>query len=162
MSAWADEINALSEKLLNQLIVVQQAELTYNDAKATYESLQRQIAESMRMNGIEDVGTDRGCRLVLVEKAHCAINKNVEDRENVARWMEEKGFDAKVKRTARVSSASIEDLKRAGIAFKEELDINTNSVKAVIKEMLAAGQMTLADIPRGCNYYQEDIVEVRS
>lgn len=162
MSRWADEVKQVGERMLDALVEMRRAEHEYNQRKDEYEALQRQVAEAMRMNGIEDIGTDTGYRLVVVEKAHCTINKNPADRENVARWMEAQGFDAKVKRSARVAQSSIDALRSSGIPFMEELDINTNSVKAVIKELLSSGQLNIADIPQGCNYYQEDVVEVRT
>lgn len=162
MSTWASEIRKESDELLEAMSKFQLAEIAYIEAKSAYEHMQRKLAETMRLNGLESIDTDRGCRLAVVEKAHCNINKNAEDRERVAKWMEGLGFDAKVKRSATVSQASIEELRTLGIPFQEVLDINTNSVKAVIKELLAGGMITTDDIPKGCTYYQEDIVEVKT
>lgn len=162
MSNWASEIKRESGELLNCLLKLQEAEIAYLEAKSTYERMQRKLAETMRLNGLESIDTDRGCRLAVVEKAYCNINKNEEDRERVAKWMERLGFDAKVKRSATVAQSSIGALRDAGIPFQEVLDVNTNSVKAVIKELLASGMITTDDIPKGCTYYQEDIVEVKT
>lgn len=162
MSNWASEIKRESGELMDSLLKLQEAEMSYLDAKAEYERKQRKLAETMRLNGLESIDTDRGCRLAVVEKAYCNINKNAEDRERVAKWMEHLGFNAKVKRSATVAHSSIDALRDAGIPFQEVLDINTNSVKAVIKELLASGMITTEDIPKGCTYYQEDIVEVKT
>ena len=162
MSNWADEIRRESDELMESLLKLQEAEIAYMDAKGVYERKQRKLAETMRLNGLESIDTDRGCRLAVVEKAHCNINKNAEDRERVAKWMERLGFDTKVKRSATVAQSSIDALRDAGIPFQEVLDVNTNSVKAVIKELLASGMITTEDIPKGCTYYQEDIVEVKT
>lgn len=162
MSNWADEIKRESDELMESLVVLHKAELAYMEAKSKYERNQRKLAETMRFNGLESLTIDGGYKLAVVEKVHCSINKSAADKERVAKWMEKLGFEAKVKRSATVAQSSIDDLRASGIPFEEVLDLNTNSVKAVIKELLAGGMITTADIPQGCNYYQEDIVEVHS
>lgn len=162
MSNWADEIKKESDELLESLASLHKAELAFMEAKGKFERIQRKLAETMRFNGLESLTTDGGHKLAVVEKVHCTINKSAADKERVAKWMERLGFDTKVKRSATVSQSSIAALRDAGIPFQEVLDINTNSVKAAIKELLAGGMITTEDIPQGCNYYQEDVVEVHS
>lgn len=162
MSNWADEIKKESDELVECLVDLHKKELAFMEAKGKYERMQRKLAETMRFNGLESLTIDNGYKLAVVEKVYCTINKSAADKERVAKWMERLGFDAKVKRSATVAQSSIGELQAAGIPFQEVLDINTNSVKAVIKELLAGGMITTEDIPQGCNYYQEDIVEVHS
>jgi len=85
-------------------------------------------------------------------------NKNENDKQTMVEWLRANDGGFLVKEKASVDGAQIELLKAASIPYTEIDDINTNSLKAFLKDKIGAAggiaQIQIQDIP-SCIHFQE-------
>ena len=86
----------------------------------------------------------------------CSPNKNADDRRKLVTWLQEHGGDYLVDKQAIVPGSLVGDLKEKQIPFVEQDDMNTNKVKAFLKNLIGEGtgeaQMEITDIPKEFNF----------
>jgi hypothetical protein len=109
--------------------------------------------------GVSSLDLITGGRLSYEHKYYCQPNKNAADKNVIADWLRQHGGEHLIKDQAYVDGALIDKLKESGIPYIEKDDINTNSLKAFIKDKLGGQgggtqQLTLEDIP-ACIHFQE-------
>ena len=163
--ALLDDIATQSETLIALRNKMDEAEKAFLEAKAMYENYAQHVLPDLYLlNGIRTLKTNSGAVVNIATKVNVHINKNETDKNNVIKWLRERGAGDLVKSQLIVSSNALETLKQAGIPYKEDATVNTNSVKAYLMDQLGlkegVAQMTIDDIPKGINYHQYEEAEV--
>jgi len=152
LSSMGEYLKTLRNKML-------EAEDIYERAKKEYEYYAQTILPMEMFNaGVSDIVLMNGGRMTYERKFYCQPNKNDTDRNIIATWLRQHGGDDLVKEAASVDGALINTLKEAGIPYVERDEINTNSLKAFIKDKIGANgglaQIQLDEIP-ACIHFQE-------
>jgi hypothetical protein len=108
--------------------------------------------------GVTKIELASGGMMVYNRKFYCQPNKNNTDKQKMAQWLRNNGGEDLITEQATVPGSKIDDLKAAGIPFVEIDDINTNSLKAFLKDKIGANggiaQIQISDIPE-CMHFQE-------
>jgi hypothetical protein len=134
-------------------------EAEYEAAKKEFEYYAGSILPMEMFNaGVSSVELMSGGVMKYERKYYCSPNKNAADKAIMAQWLTENDGAHLVKETAIVAGAKIDELKSAGIPFTEVEDMNTNSLKAFLKDKLGVNggvaQITIDAIPP-CMHFQE-------
>lgn len=142
-----------------------QAEEAFNKATKAYEEYSRTVMPDLfKMNGLDALRMEDGSLVRVVTKTNCSINKNDQDRANVAQWLREHDAASLVKSECIVPPSQIPALKANGIIYDEETTMNTNSVKAWVLDQLgqkgSPATITKEDLPKGLNFFQFDEMEI--
>jgi hypothetical protein len=150
---------AMGEKLKELKSDMDAKEAAFAAAKKEYEYYAGSILPMEMYNaGVNSIELMTGGVMSYERKYYCTPNKNANDKATIARWLQEHDGAHLIKETAVVPGAKIDDLKEAGIPFTEIDDINTNSLKAFLKDKLGVNggtaQITITDIPL-CVHFQE-------
>lgn len=160
----AGELRQQAQLLVEKLHTMQEAEEAFERAKQAYDDYSKRVLPDLfKFNGIQSIMT--GDLLVSVEtKTSCSINKNEADKQNVAAWLREHDGENLVKQELIVPESQKEKLEAMNVTFKEDLSMNTNSVKAFLLDQLGqkGGPAVIqkTDIPKGINFYQWDEMSV--
>lgn len=138
------------------------AEFEYTQAKNLYEAfVKTDMVGKLRTNGIETLGLEDGSRLEVVQQTKCSIKKDKASQDQVAAWLREHDADNLVKSQLIVMPSQKAKLEQMGIAFDEEVSMNTNSVKAFILGEMRMNNIQTEDIPSGISWYQWDDIAVK-
>lgn len=138
------------------------AEFEYTQAKNLYDAfVKTDMVEKLRTNGVETLGLADGSRLEVVQQTKCSIKKDKASKAQVASWLREHDADNLVKSQLIVMPSQKEKLEQMGIAFDEEVSMNTNSVKAFILGEMRMNNIQTEDIPSGISWYQWDDIAVK-
>lgn len=142
-----------------------EAEEALKKATEDYNNYSRTVMPDLfKMNGLDMLQMEDGSIVRVATKTTCSINKNDEDKANVAKWLREHEGGELVKAECIVPVSQEEAMKRAGIIFEEQTTMNTNAVKAFLLDQLgqkgAPAKITKEDLPKGLNFYQFDEMEV--
>lgn len=167
MSDWIDEVavdkTAMSEvkacivTLKKALDAMTKAEMQYEIAKEKYEQEVKKTSELLRLNGLEALKCEDGSQLELVQNVRCSISKSGKD--SVAQWLRQQGAERLVKSQLVVDSSHSSELKNMGIAYDEEVEMNTNSVKAWVKGEMEMGNVSVSDLPKGLSWFSYEEVK---
>jgi hypothetical protein len=156
----ADHLKALADRKL-------EAEAIYKQAEQEYDTYRFQtLPAAMLSAGVSSVETTDGRKIEVKNKFYCNPNKNDEDRIIIGTWLANRGAGHLVKKQAIVDSTQLAALKASGVPFAEKWDMNTNSLKAWIKDQLGlsgkggVAQMSTSDIPACIHFIQVDEVEL--
>jgi len=129
------------------------AEAAFKMAKETYEQYKATVViASFVSAGIEQIQDDNGNFVKLESKYYCNPNKNDSDRLVISNWLKANGGEHLLKHEGKVSADQYDRLKDAGIPFADAIDINTNSLKAHLLDILGykkgcMQKIALTDIP---------------
>jgi hypothetical protein len=108
--------------------------------------------------GVAEVKLMSGGVMTYERKFYCQPNKNEADKKIMADWLRANNGDHLIKESAKVDGAQLDKLKASDIPYTEIDDINTNSLKAFLKDKIGAGggtvQIQIQDIP-DCMHFQE-------
>jgi hypothetical protein len=142
-----------------------EAEEAFKKAEAAYLNYSRTVMPDLfKMNGLDLLKMEDGSIVRVVTKTTCSINKNDEDRANVAKWLREHNGEDLVKSECIVPSSQKEKMDAAGVIYQEETTMNTNAVKAFLLDQLgqkdSPAMITKEELPKGLNFYQFDEMEV--
>lgn len=142
-----------------------EAEEEFKRCEQEYTEFARNVMPDLfKMNGLDTLTTDDGHKVQVVTKTQCSINKNDEDRSNVAKWLRAHGGTELVKSEFIVPVSQREKLMNSGITYEEETTMNTNQVKAFLLDQLGQkgnpAMITKEDLPKGLHFFQFDEVEV--
>ena len=153
------KLRALQWKML-------EAEEAFKKAEKEFDDYSRNVMPDLfKMNGLDMLLMDDGSKVRVVTKTTCSINKNDQDRSNVAEWLRQHGAAQLVKSECIVPTSQVEKLKAASIIYEEETTMNTNSVKAFVLDQLgqkgAPATITKEDLPKGLNFFQYDEMEIQ-
>ena len=152
LSDMGEHLKALKAK-------VEEAEEALDSAKKEYEHWANVVLpQEMYSCGIESLTLSTGGSISLKRNFYCQPNKNADDRKIMADWLCEHGGAHLIVSEAQVDSEDVPLLKEAGIPFVESTSINTQRLKAFLKDGIgvSSGQQrfTIDDIPK-CMHFQE-------
>ena len=134
-------------------------EAEYNQAKKEYEYYASSVLPMEMFNAnVAEVKLMSGGIMTYERKFYCQPNKNDTDKRIMAEWLRANDGAHLIKEAAKVDGAQISLLKESGIPFIEIADMNTNSLKAFLKDRIGANGGTvhiqISDIPE-CMHFQE-------
>lgn len=167
-----EQTSRLMEQIQNHIGILRglqwkmiEAEEAFKAAEKAYLDYSRNVMPDLfKLNGLDALRLDDGSMIRVVTKTQCSINKNDQDRNNVAKWLREHGAENLVKSECIVPPSQIEKLKAASIIYEEETSMNTNSVKAFVLDQLgqktSPATITKEDLPKGLNFFQFDEMEI--
>lgn len=170
MSDWLDEVkvdsSAMSEvkkavdKWRDLKFRRDEAEELFKNAEKQYnEFCNDVIAKVFRRNGLESLRLEDGSTVEVVEQVRCSITKD--GKNSVAAWLREHGAAQLVKSQLIVMPSAAPKLKEMGIGYDEEVNMNTNSVKAWVKGELEVQNVSLEDLPKGLSWFMYDEIKVK-
>lgn len=160
-----EEVNRQVAKLTELKWRVEEATEALREAEKEYDKYVKEtFCQTFRMNGLESLVLADGRRINVVTKTTCSINKNENDRNNVAEWLRQHNGSTLVKSELYVLSSHKEQLDKLGIPNEEITTMNTNAVKAFLLDQLgqkgSPAQISIDELPKGLNFYQYDDVEI--
>ena len=140
------KMRQLEVDMFEKQLVYDQARKEYDDYKATV------VLASMTSAGLNSLEDDEGNFIKLETRFHCNPNKNDADRKIINEWLASQGGGFLVKRQGIVEAEQLDMMRNAGIPFAEKTDMNTNSLKAFLKDLLGyskggVSKIALEDIP---------------
>jgi len=146
VKAKVKHMRELEVDMLNKQLIAQQASKDYEDYKATV------VLTSMTSAGLNSIEDDEGNFVKLETKFYCNPNKNDLDRAKIVAWLNSMGGDFLVKKQGIVAAEQLDMMRNAGIPFDEKSDMNTNSLKAFLKDLLGynkggVAKIQIEDIP---------------
>lgn len=169
MSDWLDEVGAdktamvevkqVIDKWRELRFALDEQELKYEVAKKQYDEYVKTVSSTLRQNGLEALKLEDGSMLEVVEQVRCSITKD--GRNAVADWLRSKGADNLVKAQLIVDASHKAELQQMGVAYDEDVSMNTNSVKAWVRGEMAVQNVGLNDLPKGLSWFQYDEIKVR-
>lgn len=135
-------------------------ELEFDQAKKEYDYYASTIlAAEMMSAGISELSLMSGGKISYNRKFYCQPNKNAEDRTKLAEWLRQQQGAHLVKATAMVDSKDLAKLQEASIPFVEADEVNTNALKAFLKDKVQSG-MPIGDIPAYIHFQEVGTVEI--
>lgn len=152
LSKMGDHLKELKQK-------VEEAEEALDAAKKEYEHWANVVLpQEMFSCGVESLSLANGGTISLKRNFYCQPNKNADDRKIMSDWLREHGGAHLIVSEAIVDPEDKDNLISAGIPFTENTSINTQRLKAFLKDGIgvSSGQQkfTIDDIPK-CMHFQE-------
>jgi hypothetical protein len=154
-------IRDVKEKVarMHQLeLAVVLAEAALKDAKQACDTYKATVVvAAFTSAGITSIQDDQGNSVKLKPEYYCNPNKNDDDRKKLAVWLEKNGGGHLLKHEGRVSVDQYASLEEAGIPFVDKREVNTNSLKSYLIDLLGykeGGQarISLGDIPEHVHF----------
>lgn len=151
----------LLQNLRNMGAHLKKLKLKMLEAEAVYEQARKEyhyyastvLPMEMFSAGFSELKLSDGGVIRYEQKYYCQPNKNEEDKRIMAEWLRKHDGEALVKEKAAVSKDQIDKLREAGIPYTEIDDINTNSLKAFLKNNVGVS-FTIDEVP-DCMHFQE-------
>ena len=152
-------LSRMGEKLRELKEKVEACEEALSAAKKEYQHWANVVLpQEMYACGIESLTLASGGSISLKRNFYCQPNKNEADRKVMASWLREHGGAHLIVEEAQVGPDDVPRLKEAGIPYVESESVNTNKLKAWLKDGIGVttGQQrfTIDDIPK-CIHFQE-------
>ena len=152
LSTMGEHLKALKARVV-------EAEDALAQAKKEYEHWANQVLpQEMYAMGVESLTLSSGGSIFLKRNFYCQPNKNAEDRKVMLDWLREHGGAHLIVEEAQVDTENVQKLKDAGIPYVETSTVNTNKLKAWLKDGIgvSSGQQrfTIDEVPR-CMHFQE-------
>ena len=152
-------LSKMGERLKALKAAVESAEEELARAKKEYEHWANQVLpQEMYAMGVESLTLSSGGSIFLKRNFYCQPNKNAEDRKVMLDWLREHGGAHLIVEEAQVDTENVQKLKDAGIPYVETSTVNTNKLKAWLKDGIgvSSGQQrfTIDEVPR-CMHFQE-------
>lgn len=167
MSSFLDELNgdtgSLKEcvtELKRLRYEMMMAEEAFKEKQKAYSDYAiKTLPEKFSNAGVTSMECEDGSKLVLTSQCRASVVKD--KKKNVATWLREHNAEDLVTANLVVPEAYKDTLRANNIAFDENLDMNTNKVKSLVKEMLDTGSITQGELPDGLSWYQWNEVIVK-
>lgn len=181
-TSWMDEVaqNEMTGDLMKQLqeqtaklreleFAMMAAEDAYNQAKDAFTEYATKILPDLYLrNGIDSMTTTDGKTVRIVTKTSASIKKGSDQgatsKRQIAEWLRKHDGAHLIKQQNVVDGQATQMLVDAGIPFRADMDINTNSLKAFIVGALgqtgSPATITADDLPQGLSFYQWSQAEV--
>ena len=152
LSKMGEHLKALKNRVL-------EAEDALARAKKEYEHWANVVLpQEMFSLGVESLTLSSGGSITLKRNFYCQPNKNAEDRKVMLDWLREHGGEHLITEEAQVDTDNVQLLKDAGIPYVETSTVNTQRLKAWLKDGIgvSTGQQrfTIDEVPR-CMHFQE-------
>lgn len=150
-------------KELKQKMVTAEAE--FNAVKKEYEHYSSSVLPMKMVNaGVSSVELTNGEMMTYERRFFCTPNRNTTDKKIIADWVRSQGGGQLIRTIAEVDGSQIESLRVAGIPYTEINDINSNALKAFIKDMIGATggtvKIQVTDIPACIHFSDVGIVDI--
>ena len=150
---------AMGEHLKDLKARVIEAEDALARAKKEYEHWANVVLpQEMYSMGVESMTLSSGESISLKRNFYCQPNKNADDRKVMLDWLRAHGGEHLIVEEAQVDTENVQRLKDAGIPYVETSTVNTQRLKAWLKDGIGAStgqqRFTIEDIPR-CMHFQE-------
>jgi len=134
-------------------------EEAYLEAKKLYDEFRcTTLPTYMEMTGLESIVTAGGAKVEVVSKYYCSPNKNEKDLDTMEKFLSSHGMQTLVNKEVVTPETTIPLLEEAGIPFTVVRAINTNSLKAWLKDQIGANggkqQFGIQDIPDCMHFVQ--------
>lgn len=160
-------LSKMGEHLKDLKAKVEEAEEALTRAKKEYEHWANNVLPSeMYSMGVESLTLSTGGTIALKRNFYCQPNKNAEDRKVMTDWLKEHGGGHLIVAEAQVDAEDVPLLRDAGIPFIEQESVNTNKLKAFLKDGIgvSTGQQrfTIEDIPRCMHFQEVTIAEIQA
>lgn len=155
----------MGERLKTLKKAYEDADKAAQEAKKEYEYYASSVLPMEMFNaGVTSLELASGGTMRYERNYYCQPNKNAADRAKIIAWLRENGGGHLVKSKGTVDGAQLEKLKASGIPFSETDDINTNSLKAFLKDALGinggTAQMAIQDIPNEVHFHEVGAVSI--
>lgn len=152
-------LKEMGEKLKSLKLHMLETQDIADKAKKEYEHYANVlIPAEMTACGIDSVSLSSGGKLSVVRKFYCQPNKNEADRKIIVDWLRSHNGSHLIEAEAKVSQDDIEKLKLDDIPYIEQTTINTNKLKAFLKDAIGTTtgvqQFDITEIP-ACVHFQE-------
>lgn len=147
----------LERKVIETQAAFEKAKQDLEDYKA------KVVVASMVTAGLNSLQDDEGNTVRIESKYYCNPNKD-KGREEIEAWVKKMGGEHLLKHFGKVAGDQLPILKEAGIPFADVADINTNSLKSFILDLLgekknSVKRISLADIPEPIHFtVQQDVI----
>ena len=148
----ADVKNKIAHMKSLELKMIE-AEANYKEAKHVYEDYKATtVVAAFTSAGIEQIQDESGNFIKLESKYYLNPNKNDEVRMVISAWLKAHDGAHLLKHEGKVSSEQFSKLDNAGIPYADKIDVNTNSLKSHILDLLgykkgSMARIALTDIP---------------
>lgn len=133
----------------------------YEIAKDAYDEHCKQLCALLRQNGLETLRLETGEELTVQETVKCSVKKDEESKQEVADWLREQGMEQLVDSTLTVMPSNRSILDSNGVAYDEEVVMNTNKIKAYVKSEMEKGNLSRDELPAGLSWYVFDTLGVK-
>ena len=160
-------LSQMGERLKELKAKVEEAEAALDAAKKEYQHWANVVLpQEMYACGIESVTLSSGGSISLKRNFYCQPNKNEADRKVMAAWLREHGGAHLIVEEAQVGPDDVPRLKEAGIPYIESESVNTNKLKAWLKDGIGvtSGQQkfTIDDIPKCIHFQEVTVADIQS
>jgi hypothetical protein len=164
-TAVLSNLSVMAEKLSALKDARDRAEEALKKAAAAYDEYRLQVLPTAMLSaGVQEVTTPDGKRIAVKNKYYCNPNKNEADRLRIGQWLYSHGAGDLIKQTAVVDGEQLARLSANKIPYVEKWDMNTNSLKAWIKDQLGVNggvaSLSMDEIPDCVHFVQVDEVEI--
>ena len=154
--AITEQAAEFAQELRNKQEAINNATKVLKAATDDYNHLAHDIIpDYYKANGISKMCLEDGTIISIDEKLTCSPTKGMSDK--LAEWLRANGGDDLVKSKLEIDVKFIESIKAAGIPFIEETTVNTNSLKAWLKDALgksgSVARLEVKDIPDFINLF---------
>jgi hypothetical protein len=158
-------LSKMGEHLKELKIAFLQAEAEYDRTKKELDYYAGTVLPTEMMNaGVSSVELIDGGVMTYDRIYRCSPNKNEQDKAIMADWLRQHGGEFLIKERAAVDASNIDKLQAVGIPFVEICDLNTNSLKAFLKDKIGAGggvaQIMVTDIPEVMHFQETGTVTI--
>jgi hypothetical protein len=158
-------IAEMGQRLKELALDAELKEIAAKEAKTAYDQYRTMtLPAAMFSAGVRDVTLNDGSRIVVNTKVYCSPNKNDNDRKIMREWLQAHGGESLLKEQLIVDGQFAERV--ADIPHAVLTDINTNSLKAWLKDQLGLNngtpQFNAEDIPPCMHFVQLDEVTIEA
>jgi len=138
-------------------------EAAFKEAQRAYEEYKAKVVVAAMVNaGVSKLQDEQGNSITLKSNYYLNPNKNDQDRAIIAAWIKKYQGDHLLKHHAEVDGALIDKLKETGVPFADKTDVNTNSLKSFLIDLLGykggLARIQLTDIPDCMHFVVEQEV----
>jgi hypothetical protein len=141
-------ISALAKRMKELTDDVNRCKQALNIAeKKLTQIVNRDLPDAMSAAGLESFKTSDGLNVSIKGDVYASISK--ERRDEAFAWLEEHGFGSIIKKTVECPfsagqddavAALVESLKKQEVDYAVSEGVHTNTLKALVREQLAAGK----------------------
>lgn len=158
-------ISVMGEKLKELKSNMLKAQAVAEQAKKEFEHYANVILpQEMFSAGVDSIGLNSGGTLKVKRNFYCQPNKNFADRKKIVEWLRANGGEHLVEHNATVSAEDMDKLEQNNITFIENTEVNTNKLKAFLKDKIGATtgiqQIDIKSIPECIHFQQVTTVEL--
>lgn len=164
-----EQLRKQSETLRELEFAMMAAEDAYEQAKARFtEYATKTLPQLYLDNGIDSLTLSDGKTIRIATKTRASILKGADNGKTskalIGKWLREHDGENLITSTITVDEQAKPMLNKVGIPYSEDMDINTNSLKAFIVGALgqsgSPATITMDDLPKGLSFYQWQQAEV--